>query len=371
MTSPTVTFVVPCYRLAHFLPDCLRSILAQTFEDFEVLVMDDCSPDDTPAVTASFRDPRVQHVRNDPNLGHLRNYNKGIGLARGKYVWLISADDYLRSPRVLERYVSVLEANPSVGYAFCAGVGVRDGNETGTIDYSLCGDHDRVIRGHVWLRTLLRANVVLAASGLVRRACYERHGPFPLDMPWAGDWYLWCLFALYHDVAYFAEPMVCYREHALSMTNKLTKEKVDACCREEISIPWDIKRRADAAAFAGVSRLAVDAAADWYVRNLVAPRFGRADPCLEPEDLERSLQTSTADEGVRRRVRARVHAEIGDWHYWRGDAAAARRAYAQALEATPAFPSATVKRALLALGPAGDAVRHSIRWAARRARGAA
>jgi glycosyltransferase involved in cell wall biosynthesis len=57
--------------------------------------MDDCSPDNTPEVARSLQDPRVKHIRNNPNLGHLRNYNKGISLSRVKYVWLISADDYL------------------------------------------------------------------------------------------------------------------------------------------------------------------------------------------------------------------------------------------------------------------------------------
>src|ERR1700720_3711793 len=89
LMKPRVTFVVPCYKLAHLLPECVNSILSQSYQDFEVLIMDDCSPDDTPEVARSFNDPRVQHIRNEPNLGHLRNYNKGISLARGEYIWLI------------------------------------------------------------------------------------------------------------------------------------------------------------------------------------------------------------------------------------------------------------------------------------------
>lgn len=69
MRPPTVSFIVPCYKLAHLLPDCVNSILSQTYRDFEVLIMDDCSPDNTPQVAQSFPDPRVTHIRNDPNLG--------------------------------------------------------------------------------------------------------------------------------------------------------------------------------------------------------------------------------------------------------------------------------------------------------------
>ena len=102
--SPKVSFLVPCYNLAHLLPVCINSILNQTFDDLEVLIMDDCSPDDTPRVAMSFKDSRVVHIRNEPNLGHLKNYNKGISLAKGDYVWLISADDFLRCTSVVERY---------------------------------------------------------------------------------------------------------------------------------------------------------------------------------------------------------------------------------------------------------------------------
>src|ERR1700719_665273 len=99
----SVSFVVPCYKLGHLLAECLNSILSQSFRDFEILIMDDCSPDQTPEVARSFTDPRVRYVRNETNLGNLRNYNKGIGLARGNYIWLISADDRLRRTYVLER----------------------------------------------------------------------------------------------------------------------------------------------------------------------------------------------------------------------------------------------------------------------------
>ena len=82
---PTVSYIVPCFKLGHLLPDCVDSILGQSHRDFEIIILDDCSPDDTPAVAARFRDSRVRYVRNTENLGHLRNYNKGIELSRGKY----------------------------------------------------------------------------------------------------------------------------------------------------------------------------------------------------------------------------------------------------------------------------------------------
>ena len=313
MKAPIVSFVVPCYKLAHLLRECVKSILAQTYGDFEVLIMDDCSPDETAQVACSFSDPRVKHLRNNPNLGHLRNYNKGIGMSRGKYVWLISADDYLRRPYVLEKYVHILEENPNVGFAFCPGFEVLDGRETQIMGrYPVRTQRDRIIPGHLLLRKLLQWNFVLAASGLVRRECYERLGAFPLDMPWAGDWYLWCLFAVYYDVAYFAEPMVCYRGHELSMTNKLWNEDVATCCEEDVRIPWAIKQKSDAAGFRNLSRDCLDAVAQVYARTIATRRYGMSKPHLTLKQFEESLCKNSPSESERERVRSRMYALAGN-----------------------------------------------------------
>src|SRR6267142_4966294 len=148
--APTVSFVVPCYKHGHFLAECVGSILAQTFEDFEVLIMDDCSPDETPVVARSFTDPRVVHIRNEQNLGHLANYNKGIDLARGKYIWLINVDDYLRRPYALEKFVAVMEKVPTAAYVFCRAFSVRDGTETQP--HAVHGTVDRVFDGGEFIK---------------------------------------------------------------------------------------------------------------------------------------------------------------------------------------------------------------------------
>src|SRR6266851_3547325 len=145
--APLVSFVVPCYKLAHLLPQCIESILGQTYRDFEILIMDNCSPDNTPEVAASFNDPRVKHIRNETNIGHVRNFNKGITMARGKYVWLVSADDWLRSPDVLRRYVDVMERNPGVGYVFCRAIEVQGSKQVKVLQWTNCGPQDRIWDG--------------------------------------------------------------------------------------------------------------------------------------------------------------------------------------------------------------------------------
>ena len=364
MQNPSVSFVVPCYKLAHLLPECINSILLQSFRDFEVLIMDDCSPDNTPEVAQSFQDPRVKHIRNEPNLGHLRNYNKGIELARGRYIWLISADDYLRRSYVLERYIEQLERHPSVGFAYCSGVGLKDGRETGLLEYSVYADRDLILPGHKFLKKLLTGNLVLAASGLVRRECYERLGAFPLDMPYAGDWYLWCLFAMHFDVAYFAEPMVCYREHDQSMTNTLMTKSVETCCEEDVSILWIIKQKADAAGFRSVSRDCMRRGLGYiYGRSMASKRYPNCEAMMTWEQFEKSLQLHPSTEVEKAFVRAQACAAMADEYLSRGDLVSAKRHYQACLDYDRWNAMVHMKRLFLALGKPGGHLRKALRSA--------
>src|SRR5437899_2875355 len=216
--EPLVSFVVPCYKLAHLLAECVNSILAQTYGNFEILIMDNCSPDETSEVAASFRDPRVKHVRNDVNIGHLRNFNKGISMASGEYVWLVSADDWIRDPSALAKYVDLMERNPEVGYIFCRAVEVQGSREVGVAEWTNCGKQKRIWNGRTFLMRLIQANCIVMSSVMVRRECYSKVGLFSLDLPYATDWYLWCVLALHNRVAYLPEPMVSVRHHETSLT---------------------------------------------------------------------------------------------------------------------------------------------------------
>ena len=358
--NPRVSFVVPCYNLGHLLSECVTSILSQTYGDLEVLIMDDCSPDQTPEVAQSFRDPRVTHVRNDPNLGHLRNYNKGIGLARGKYVWLISADDCLRRTCVVERYVRLMEDHPGVGYVFCPAVRLEEGREGDVIDYSWHGSRDAIFDGRRFLATLVKANTIAAPTGMVRKECYDRLGMFPLDMPWGGDWYLWCLFALHYDVAYLAEPMVYYRRHALTMTNQLMSGSVRHCSEEDVAIPWIIKRKAEEAGDRSVVAASRRALAVEYARSVATQRYKSSGPVMTLEEFEASLHQNASDAGEERWIRARVYVGIADAAYWQCDFERAREFYAKGLREDVRMPKVLLKYALLALGTAGIACRNGL-----------
>src|SRR5215469_14819662 len=99
MTSiaPKVSIVVPNYNHARFLPQRLDSILGQTFQDFELILLDDSSTDDSRSILLEYgrRDPRVRIEFNEVNSRNpFKQWNKGVGLAHGQYVWIAESDDY-------------------------------------------------------------------------------------------------------------------------------------------------------------------------------------------------------------------------------------------------------------------------------------
>jgi glycosyltransferase involved in cell wall biosynthesis len=355
-----VSFVVPCYNIAKLLPDCINSILSQTYEDFEVLIMDDCSPDETPEVAQSFHDPRIKHVRNEKNLGHLRNYNKGISLARGTYVWLISADDCLRRPYALERYVQMMEAHRDVGYVFSPAMRLQDGKESELVSWSIHGQQDTIFKGHSFLKKLIWGNCVVAPAGMVRKACYDQVSVFPLDMPNSGDWYLWSIFALHYDVAYIADPLVYYRSHDTNMSKILTKTARHVITNDNFAVRWRLKEKAEGRGANAIVRLCQDAIATYYASLLSAAIYENGAFGITVEEFEQSLRHHTRNTSEASDMRTRVYTALGDQCYLRRDFTQALQYYEKGLQQNRLSLAPWMKSTLLKMGPLGIHLRDSV-----------
>lgn len=353
-----VSFVVPCYNLAHLLPECINSILAQSYEDFEILVMDDCSSDATPEVAQSFCDQRVRYVRNEKNLKHLANYNKGIGMARGTYVWLISADDILRKTYIVERYVSLMDKHPEVGYVFCPAMELLNDRETVQLTYSYHGDQDRIFDGKTFLIDLLVCNRVVAASGMVRKECYEKVSLFPPDLPYAGDWYLWCVFAMNYDVAYFSEAMVCYRQHTDSMTNKYKEESINILFNDDIAVLKRIRRLAQDADQNDIVLECDRSIINKYVRRII--QYKGDDIKQDAQIVDGLLHSAACSHGEIEKMISRIYAGLADHCYWSGDVYEAGKYYNKALRNDWKNIDTLIKYILLFLGNSGKYLRSAI-----------
>ena len=115
-SAPVVTIAMVTYNSARFVREAIASVLAQDFEDFELVVCDDCSTDDTWQLVKGFDDRRIRAVRNETNLGEYRNRNKALELARGRYIIYIDGDDVIYE-HGLGLMVRAMERFPGAGFA--------------------------------------------------------------------------------------------------------------------------------------------------------------------------------------------------------------------------------------------------------------
>ena len=119
-TLPLVSVLVPSFNGAQFLREALDSILAQTYPNIEVILLDDASTDETPAIAVEYGH-KINYVRQVQNLGIYDNVNVGIKRARGSFIATYHADDiYL--PTIVEMQVAYLKAHPEVGAVFCSDI---------------------------------------------------------------------------------------------------------------------------------------------------------------------------------------------------------------------------------------------------------
>jgi len=113
--APKISVCIPTYNYAHYLPLAIESILNQQFTDFELIIVDDCSQDNTEEVVGRFEyDNRLSFERNEQNLGLVANWNKCLSKARGEYIKFVFADDMLASDQALSMMASILDSDPSI-----------------------------------------------------------------------------------------------------------------------------------------------------------------------------------------------------------------------------------------------------------------
>ena len=119
---PRISVLIPTYNYARFLPEAIESVLAQDFRDFELLIVDDCSADNTAEVVRPFcaRDARVRFTVNGANLGMVHNWNHCLEQARGEYIKFLFGDDKLWHPQALGKMAALMDAHPSATLATAA-----------------------------------------------------------------------------------------------------------------------------------------------------------------------------------------------------------------------------------------------------------
>lgn len=208
--KPKVSVCIPVYNGEQFLPVCMQSVLSQDFDDFELVVVDNCSTDTTEQVVAGYDDPRIRYIKNESNIGSIGNFNKCINVAQGEYFVLLPHDDMLL-PGALSKFSKSLE-DEKVGMVYSAVRSIdADGNEiqtkTGLANHDV-SDVKQAVEGIV-------DHFVPIQLAMVRTEILQRLGGFEPKYGLFCDIQMWLKVVFDNwSVAYHDFPLSCHRVHA-------------------------------------------------------------------------------------------------------------------------------------------------------------
>lgn len=217
MTVPRVSICIPTYNRADMVGCAIASALAQTYQDIEVVVVDNASTDNIEEVVASFDDPRLRFVKNEENLGLFGNFNRCIEVARGEFLHILHSDDYI-DPDFTETCVAFFYEHPNVALTSTS---ARLQLLNKTIQFTWA-EKNTILPAPEGFRTLLRErSFINCPSVMVRRELYKEMGSFSLEFPYSSDYYQWLRIGLKFDVAYIRNVYVNYRQGEHSESYRL------------------------------------------------------------------------------------------------------------------------------------------------------
>lgn len=221
----SIDIVVPCYRYAHFLRQCVESVLAQVGVDLRVLVIDDASPDNSSQVADELRraDSRVTVVRHPTNRGHIATYNEGIEWASADYMLLLSADDYLL-PGALARATNLMDAHPEIGFTFGAAFLVDDQEPPIRPEGGADTPVSKILGGLEFIELSGARNIVPTPTAVVRTSLQKRLGGYRAELPHSGDMEMWLRLAAHASVGVLTAYQAVYRRHAANMSLTYTQD---------------------------------------------------------------------------------------------------------------------------------------------------
>ncbi len=202
--SPLVSVIIPTYNRRKVLARALNSIFAQTYDNYEIIIIDDCSDDGTREWLTSLDDPRLHYIFLDKNTGPAHARNVGLERARGEFIAFLDSDD-IWCPRKLEKQLKVFHEHPDIHvvYTRCIRIG-KDG--------SYFAWPVRVYSGNILDELLVENIVVPTSSVMVRRECFNVVGGFDENFPSCMDWDLWVRIAEHFKFFGMKDILVCYFE---------------------------------------------------------------------------------------------------------------------------------------------------------------
>ena len=220
---PTVSVIVPNYNHASYLKQRIDSILYQTYQDFELILLDDCSSDNSRDIIESYRgNPHISHIiYNESNSGSaFRQWDKGIALAKGEWVWIAESDDWA-APTFLERIVTEATKVPDCVLAYTAIWWVdQQGAKLWDTKHS---KKTNIYNGGDFIRKKLSIcnSIANVSECILRRDKFRPSETYRYEqMHLCGDWFFYVLLAEQGSVVEVEEPLSYYRQHDSNLSSK-------------------------------------------------------------------------------------------------------------------------------------------------------
>lgn len=211
--NPLVSICIPIYNAEKTVVSALRSILKQTYQNLEILIVDNASTDDTLAFLKQFKDPRIKIYKNSKNIGAEKNWSRSIELTRGKYIAIFHADD-LYMPNMVQKQVQVFQNNSSIGAVFTMANRINDCSK-------LIGEDKLPAElkyksffyfPEIFLSILRNGNFLLCPSAMVKSKIYKELVPFNEDkFKTSADLDMWLRILKKYPIAILDEKLMSRR----------------------------------------------------------------------------------------------------------------------------------------------------------------
>jgi len=216
---PKVSVIMSTYNNANFLPKAIKSVLLQSFFDFEFIIINDNSTDNTEDTIKNFSDERIVYLKNEENKGLIFNLNKGLEIARGEYIARIDSDDCWSDKDKLQKQVNFLEQNPDFALVGTwAQVYDKDGIKKYQIKYF--SDFDQI------KKKILFKNCFVHSSVVFRKNCAKECGGYNVEEKYIEDYGLWLRMGEKYKLGNIAEICADYLHNESGETQKNNLQQI-------------------------------------------------------------------------------------------------------------------------------------------------
>jgi len=215
---PSFSVCIPAYK-SRFLEECIRSILNQVYADFELIILNDCSPEPVKRIVSSFADARIRYYENESNVGAVRltdNWNKCLALAEGEYMVMMGDDDRME-PDYLAAFSALTAAFPDLDVYHCRSLIIDDEGKAIQLTPS-APPYERVC-DHIWHRLHQWRSQYISDFVYRTEALRKSGGFYPLPLAWGSDDITAYRACAEKGIAHTNKPVFNYRSNTLSITS--------------------------------------------------------------------------------------------------------------------------------------------------------